>query len=223
MGVDILGIVRHKMTAKEILSLPERIDSWSEMKELKKDNKHMLNKTAKWDCKNEMTEEALLLLWKCLETNEPQPKDLYGFDYSIECFIGWINVFRNTLVINHFPEHKYGNIDLPETANRIIKINRKIAREMGSEEIIYCPDSAYPTSIIEECAMEGKSLDEIKKLGIAKFGQPPKGINEGRKYMFFIDNLNEEIGEITERNEYEEYWKYNRETGRYELKKEDSI
>lgn len=223
MGVDILGIVRHKMTAKEILFLPKRIDSWSEMKELKKDNKQMLNKPAKWNCKNEMTEKALLLLWKSLETNDSQPKELYGFDYSIECFIGWINVFRNTLVINHFPEHKYRNIDLPETANRIIKINRKIAREMGGEEIIYCPDSSYPTSIIEEYAMEGKSLDEIKKLGITEFGQPPKGINEGRKYMFFIDNLNEEIGEITERNEYEEYWKYNREIGRYELKKEDSM
>lgn len=220
MGVDILAIVRHKMTPKEVLLFPNRIDSWSEMKELKKGNDHMLKKTARWDCLNEMTEETILSLWRCLEKNEPPPKDLYGYDYSIECFIGWIKVFRNTIIINHFPEHKYGNIDMPEPANRIIKINRMIAKEMGSHEIIYCPDSSYPTSIIEEFAMEGKCFEEIKKLGIAKFGQPPKGINEGRKYMFFIDNLNEEIGEITERNEYEEYWKYNRETWEYELKRE---
>ena len=170
-----------------------------------------------------MTENALLSLWRCLETNEPHSGDLIGLDYTIDCFIGSINVYRNTLVINHFPEHKYGNINIPEPAMRIIKINRMVAKEIGSDEIIYCPDSAYPTSIIEEYAIEGKSFDEIKRLGIAKFGQPPKGINEGRKYMFFIDNISDDIGEINERNEYEEYWKYNREKGRYELKKEDSM
>ena len=116
-----------------------------------------------------------------------------------------------------FPEHKYGNFKIQGVAKRIIEVNRIIARHLGGEEIIYCPDSAFPTSSIEEFAFEGNSLTEIKKRGIEKFGHPPKGIDEGRKYMFFIDNIHEDIGELTEWHDWEVYWKYNRGKG-YELR-----
>ena len=44
MGVDILGIVSHKMTLKEILLLPKKIDSWDKVKGLKKGDEYMLKK-----------------------------------------------------------------------------------------------------------------------------------------------------------------------------------
>lgn len=210
------------MTPKEMLSLPNRIDSWTEIKELKNGQEYMLAKKATWNCKNEMTEAALTMFLDYLEDEKPLPKYLSGFENSIECFVGWIKVFRNTIVVSHFPEHKYGNMHYPELAKRIIKINRAIAKRTGSEEIIYCPDSAFPTAIIEEYALEGKNFETIKKLAIEQFGNPPKGIGEGRKYMFFIDNIHDDIGNLTEWKDWEGYWKYNQETGNYELKKGDS-
>lgn len=217
MGTDIYGIIKHNLTAKQAISLPAEIETWQEIKELKKDDKYMLSKQAKYDGREVLDEKYIVELWNCFEKEEPMPQNLYGYSNIIDCFLGWIKVYRNTVVITQFPHHKYGNMHYPSVAKKIIEINRIIAKKLKSNEIVYCPDSAFPTSIIEEYAREGKTIEEIKTFAIERFGEPPKGIDEGRKYMFFIDNINEEIGEITELDDWEEYWKYNYETRDYEL------
>ena len=220
--MDILGIVRHEMNAEELLTLPQMIDSWNDVKELKND-KNQSNIKASWDCKSPPTEKALIEIWNCDEKNIGRHRHLDEYNNWIDCFIGDIHIYRKTLIISHFPEHKYGNIQHPEIAKKIIGVNRKVAQYLGGEEIIYFADSYYPTAIIQEYVTEGKSFTEIKNLAINEFGNPPKGIEKGRKYMFFIDNINEEIGEISEWDDYEGYWKYNESIGEYELKKEDSM
>jgi hypothetical protein len=217
MGTDIYGIIKHNLTPKQVINLPKEIDTWQEIKRIKKKDKYMLSKLAKYDGKELITEKSIVELWDCFEKEEPMPPNLYDYSNIIDCFIGWVKVYRKTVVINQFPEHKYGNMHYPNVAKKVIEINRIIAKKLGSDEIVYCPDSAFPTAIIEEYAREGKSIEEIKMFAIGRFGEPPKGIDEGRKYMFFIDNINEEIGEIAELDDWEEYWKYNNETRDYEL------
>src|SRR5690606_7358203 len=102
---------------------------WDEIKNLKKADDYMLSKKAKWNCRNEMTEEILLMIWESQEINKIPPIKLHDYAYDIACFIGWICVYRNTLTIAQFPEHKYGNINYPDTARKLITINRIIANK----------------------------------------------------------------------------------------------
>ena len=227
MGVDILGIVKHNLNAKQAVELPKIIDTWQDVKNAKKSETYqfkdslnrILQKKARWYCDKEMTIEALERIWKAYKTRDSNSDAFQGYDDQIDCFFGQLRICEKVVIISHSPEHKFGNINISETATRIIKSNRLIAKHLDANEILYCPDSAYPTSLIEEYAFEGDEYEKIKAKSIAKFGQPPKGINEGRKYMFFFDNINEELEKITEREGWEGYWKYNEQKGEYEFDK----
>jgi hypothetical protein len=229
MGMDIWGIVSHRLTAKDAISLPETIDSWVEIQSLKSAQSSIASSSnlqarqkAEWRNVDPINEFSLSAIWQILDGSTPNTEKHYSCDTSIECFIGTIKVYKNTIAIIHSPEHKYGNIRHPETAIRMIKINRKIAEQFGSKEVLYCPDGYYPTEILSEYAMTGKSLKEIFELGIQKFGEPPNGIEEGRKNMFFIDKIDEEIGEISEWDDDSDYWKYNEQTREYVQRKNAS-
>lgn len=45
--------------------------------------------------------------------------------------------------------------------------------------------------------MAGMNFTDLKAFALAEFGQPPKGAEEGRKYMFFIDHIAEPLEELT--------------------------
>jgi hypothetical protein len=125
-------------------------------------------------------------------------------------------VFRHTIALTHFPEHKYGNIQTPAIARQLFHLNRAVARALQTDKILYCPDSSFPTSILEEKAKLGMPLEALEAYGIAQFGTPPAGLSEGRKNFFFIDQIDEEMGEISEWEDWEGYWTYNEEKQDYE-------
>jgi hypothetical protein len=222
MGMDIFGIVSHNLSAKEAVLLPEMIKTWNEIFIIKSepslahpDFKLKSLQKSQWENTAISNEFILNQIWEIREGSIPETKEANGCDTTIDCFVGDIKVYRNTLTITHSPEHKYANIWHPERATRIIIINRKIAEFFGGKEVIYCPDGGYPTAILIDYALEGKTFESIKELGYKKFGLPPRGIAEGRKNMFFIDNIDDEIGEITEWTDDGDYWRYNYETNEY--------
>lgn len=169
MGMDIVAIVSHNLSAKEAVLLPEMIKTWNEIFVIKSESTlahpdFILKslQTSQWENTAISNKFILNQIWQILEGSIPETKESNGCYTGIHCFIGIINVYRHTLRITHYPEHKYGNIRHPESATRIININRKIAQLLGGKEVLYCPDSYYPTWILSEYAMEGKTLDTIK-------------------------------------------------------------
>ncbi len=219
MGVDLTGIIAHNLNTKEILELPKRIDSWEEIKNirqtgLKKEwtdeyvSEYYSNfKSARWNCEYEMNEKILELIWKdCdLGTNYSDGKI---FDNTIDSYFAIIKVYEKTLLIEQMPWHKYGNLRNSDFAEAILKINRFIAKKLNQNKVLYCVDSGYPTQAINELALQGKIIGDLIKFSELEFGKPPKPIQEGMKFTYFIDNLDEEIEQLKDWEYEEMYWKY---------------
>lgn len=218
MGVDLVGIIGHSLTKKEIIELPKKIDKWYDVNEFFSSYKKRPLRKAKWD--GIINEEELELIWQYFESNDFSKellKKMENFDSVIDCSFGTLSIYRRTILITHW-NHKYSNLRYPESAKNILTLNRIIARHFNMEEILYCPDSGFPTQTIQDKALSGLSFKKLKEYGINKFRLPPKHINEARKYMFFIDNINSEFGEIDVWEGESPYWKYNYKLNKYELK-----
>ncbi len=214
MGVDIFGVFNHNLSIEEAVNLPKQIDSWEDIKKLKLELKsvhnidHNFSKTANWIAQNEINSSSLSTLWDAIESGTAFGAKIAGIDNIIECFLGWIRIYRHSICIVNWPEHKYANIFDPETAMKIFTINRAIAKKFNASKILYYPDSAIPTAWLGDYIEEGKTVDEVIRIGIELFGIPPSNLDDGRSYMFFIDNINNEIGSMTEINAWDKYWKY---------------
>ncbi|MDR2919649.1 MAG: hypothetical protein LBV72_09845 [Tannerella sp.] len=207
MGVDLHAAIGHKFSKSELLKLPELFDQISKVTDLK----------SSWDY-SEMTEIDLENIWRDWELDTNEYGDI-NFKNQVNCFWGNVDVWRNVLVIEHFPEHKYSNLANPVAAKKIIGTNRHIAKALGESKIVYFPDSTFPTSILDTKTQEGFTIDEIINYGIKEFGQPPENLVEGMKFMFFIDVFQNLDNELIEWNWFDEkYWKYNWRNGRYEKK-----
>ncbi len=228
MGVDIIGIIKHELTIEEAVNLPDTINTWSDVLEAKKSKKYeyqeyldnQVKNKSKWSCEKEVNPIALQGIWESLRVNKPRPKELYGYDNWIDCFIGTIKVYENSIIISHLPEHRYANIKNKETAQRILKCNKLIAKHLRADEILYCPDSSFPTAVIEDWSIEGKRYEEVKQRAIELFGKPPDSINDGRKYMFFFDYVNARVEDITEWGDCTGYWKFDEKINDYKLDKD---
>lgn len=217
MGVDLTGIIAHSLSKEEILALPGQIDQWEEVHHFFKSYSGDSYSQVKWD--GYMDEEQLELIWRYFETSDSDPaltNKLKNFDTVIDCTFGTLAIYRKTLLITHW-NHKYSNLRNPETAKNILTLNRLIARRFNQEEIIYCADSGYPTQSIEHTALFGANFEEIKTYAFRHFGTPPFALEEARKYMFFMDRTETELGEMTLWEGESPYWQYNTETDDYQL------
>lgn len=168
-----------------------------------------------------MDEEQIELIWQYYESQEQEmPADLRLLDARIICSFGMLDVFRKTIQLTHW-DHKYANLCDPIKAKNILTLNRLIARRFGQEEMLYFPDSSFPTSMIDDKVLEGHQLKDIKAFSIKEFGHPPHEWKEAFRYMFFIDHFDRDFGELEEWEWGTEgpYWRYNSESGRYEQKK----
>ena len=214
MGVDIFSVFSHNLSIDQALNFPKLIDSWKDIKKLKQELKsvheidHNYAKTAKWMAEKEINNSALSTLWDAYESGNAFGPKVAGIDNIIECFLGWFRIYRHSIRIVHWPEHKYANIFDPKTAVKIFTINRAIAKKFNASQILYYPDSGIPTAWLDDYISEGKTVDEVIRIGIELFGMPPSNLDDGRNYMFFIDNINNEIESLTEINDWEKYWKY---------------
>jgi len=218
MGVDLIGIIRHTMSNKEILDLPEQVNDWNNVNEFFASYSNISIEKAKWD--GIINEEQLELIWKYYETAEIHKESLNkleNLDSDIDCCFGTLSIFRRTILISHW-NHKYSNLKTPETAKNILTLNRMITKHFNQNEIIYCPDSGYPTESIKDQAISGLEFEKLKRFGISEFGTPPKNLNDGRKYMFFIDNLTEDLNKLTPWDGENPYWYYDNQNRGYKLK-----
>lgn len=222
MGVDLIAAIGHKLSKAELLKLPVIIDQQKSLREIKflqGDSYFMQLKEAKWNSELKMTESVLEQLWDDWRLDTHLSGERI-FDNTIDCLIGSIDVWRNTLLICHFPEHKYSNLQNPDTARILFESNRCIARALGEDKILYFPDSAFPTSILCDKAQNGLTIDELIDFGIKEFGEPPKTLSDGAQFMFFIDHFQNLDGELREWNwSDQKYWKYNELKGVYEKSK----
>ena len=212
MGVDLIGITGHKLKMKEIIEFPKALDAWSDLRSYLIENDMVA--TTRMDFKSTWKKapdpEAIEKLWKEYET------DTVSQSNWIETYFGDINIYRGNLTIEIDGIQKYANFRYNESTLKAINICRIIAKNLNEDKVIFCPDSAYPTSEIYDYASDGISPNEIIKKGIDKFGEIPKGISKGRKNYFFVDYVNEPIGELLDWDKEETFWRWNEKRGQYE-------
>jgi len=219
MGVDLIACIEHKFTSKELLLLPERLDELNELKALKFSSGDPYNQQAaksKYAGNQSMTSEILEKIWLEWESKS-QHASQYVFDNQINSFIGTIDIWRNTLCIQHFPEHKYSNLEDPEKARIILECNRMMARLTGAGKVVYFTDSAFPTSLLLDKVVEGYKIEEIINYGKKEFGVPPLDLNNAMQFMFYIDDFSQDLSTLKKWSFSEgKFWKYNHEKNGYE-------
>ncbi len=219
MGVDLVAIIEHNLTLKELVDLPNQINTWDEVLDFfaSYDQNQRPPIQSKWD--GPIDEFQLELVWKYyeLEDNTDIINQLNTFDSDIHCVFGSLSVLRNTILLTHW-NHKYSNLEDPIKAQNILSLNRMIARRFNSNEILYCTDSTYPTQIIEDKALEGLHFSELKAFSLNRFGQPPESLNEARKYMFFLDNIDRKMDAFSFWDGTSPYWTYDSSIKEYKFR-----
>ena len=209
MSVNLEAIIGHQMSKQTLLGLPAMLDKLSDNEDIKS--------PAKWNYDYEMTEEILEAIWQDWEKEEVTSISEV-FDNAIQCSFGRIDVWRNTIIISRNAHHYYNLCD-PVKAEKLLHANRIIAGNLNATKILYTTDSAYPTSAIIDKAQLGLDVNELIQFGIQQFGNPPKPVAECMKYMFFIDEIAEDIGVLQEWNiQADCYWNFNSAKSKYELK-----
>lgn len=194
MGTDIVAIVRHRYSPQEIVNLPERINSWTEIHEYRKkflnDNREKID--AKWEAGIfEVTEDLITKAWGAWETN-----DVVEAYPRIHSSFASFNINRHTINLCPSWTHKYGNLYDFFTRAYVMNLMRMIAKRIGSDRIIYCPDSTCSTSILEEKSNQGWTLDEIEDYGKSTFGSIPEDLTKAVYNYFFVDNLNIDLDDF---------------------------
>ena len=167
----------------------------------------MINFKSAW--KVNPTEKSIEQLWEETET------DTVTQSNWIQTYFGDINIYRNNLTIEIYSLQKYGNFRYNEAAISAINICRIIAKKLHQNKVIFCPDSSYPTSDVYSYALNGLEPNEIIKRGVEKFGPIPKGISKGRKNYFFVDYINEPIGDLLDWDKEKTYWVWDDEFSKY--------
>lgn len=231
MGVDLLSVINHNFKKKELLDLPRKIDTWKEIqylvlnelpktyskeyvdKEYSNVKKSYFNKDlAGVKIESIPNEDYFELVWNQWENN---------YDGAISTihvitYFAFIAIKRKTIIIEQMPWHKYSNLDDKDMAKMILGINRIIAKKLNQSKIVYFPDSAYPTSILNNYANEGKTVEEIIEIGDLTFNDRPFAIKEGIQFKYFIDDLSDDLTNLIDLNNSEKYWKWNTKLNKYE-------
>ena len=190
MGMDFSAIIGHKLTSLKALEVPRLIDESKEIFNIVSRDKEGINKRkSKWQGPFQMTEKNIYLIWEKLRNFEGTPIEGYNYYSDLNTYFADIAIYENTITVSPNPEHKYGNLIIPDACEYIIKLNREIARLFNSSHIVYCAVGYLSTGILDEKAREGWSIENIIKFGIDKFGNPPKEFNEAVHNYFFIDSF----------------------------------
>jgi hypothetical protein len=212
MGMDFNMIMEHSLSIKEIANLSEDENLWNSLDVYLKSalNYSPKNKYVRWT--QEPSKDNLNEFWV---SNE---KDLdYNKFMEIDCYFGCITVYRKTVHIwfsTIFYSYKFFHNS--EHTRQIMNLGRVFAKYFRTNKILYLPDGYRKTSIIEDYASREFSLDKAIEKGIKQFGEPPQGISKGRKNYFFIDYADQEIGDIKEWDEEEDFWRWNESKSEYE-------
>ncbi len=225
MAIDVYAIIENTYPAEKLVEIPAQIDTWQEVKRLMEqvapedrpiDFRTKPPKPSSWlGPKASMRPDILKAMWQAYQNNGYSDLDLRGFDLEVSTFFGGLKFFEKVIVITRNPEHKYANLCAPDTARSLILVNRLIARQFGQKRILYYPDG-FPPAKIEDFVWAGDSFSTIEQKAVERFGPPPKGIEAGRRNMFFIDHIDDEIGELPHCDLGEGYWQYNPQTTTYE-------
>lgn len=203
MGMDLAAIIEHHRSPEELLELPKIIGASEPLKKLflerhKVSNEEFdkLNKT-KWAGPYEMTENNLLQIWKRYE-DDLDTAAIEGMNYfaDLDSYFGQIAVYKETINVSPFPEHKYGNLRNLVTSKYVFTLHRQIAKIIGANRILYCCDSYYYPSILEEKSRMGWNLNSIIEFGNRIFGIPPKEINEAVENLYFIDEFDIDLDKL---------------------------
>ena len=172
MGMDFVSIINNRFSKSEILKLPEIIDDSIVLREMfekqhindVKRNPNHYNRRSNWNRQENriMNESNLQRIWNHLK-EDTSVENIEGMchDTNISTYFGWIYIYENTMSIKLFPEHKYGNLRNPNSSKYVFEFIREIAKLFGSDEILYCCDSYYQPSILEEKSMMGLTVQSI--------------------------------------------------------------
>jgi hypothetical protein len=193
MGMDIVAIMKHEMGVEEILSLPERINTWHDLNsyflQQNPDERKEIN--ALWECGTKtMTKERLKIEWDSWHGGSPG----WGVN-AINSNFGTFQMHEHTIAFRPWPQHKYANLYYEDKRLYVLSFIRKIAALIGSEKILYCTDSACSTALIKEKASQGFSFEEVMLYGLNFFGDVPKSLPEAVYNHFFIDDFTFDLEE----------------------------
>lgn len=226
MGVDLVAIVPHSMSAAELSQLPSMLDALPKIKNLRQEGLlsqwseeyvHQFYTKFPPACWSDPRNQEAAFLGKVWD-NWQQPDSISSpeeLDNNLETYWSWITVQRHYLLVELNPWHKYGNLRNAGIAKAILSINRELAHSLHASEILYCVDSGFPPQLIYDRAIHGKEFPELKTLAEQQFGLPPKGIQEGMKNVFFYDDLNENLDHLESWERDEMYWDYDFEKKKY--------
>lgn len=210
--MDIVAIMKHEMDVEEILSMPEKINTWHELNSyfLQHNPSESSEISAHWDCgPRPMTKERLIIEWDAWHGGS----QVWGVN-TINCNFGTFQIHRHTITFCPWPQHKYANLYYEDKRLYVLIFIRKIAKLIGSEKILYCTDSACSTALIKEKACLGLSFEEVMLYGLDFFGDVPKSLPEAVYNYFFIDDFTLDIGESNTDKEV-----FNRNTEEFSLEK----
>ena len=190
MGMDLIAIIGHKLTSSKILDIPKRIDDSKGILEVFRSDKPTGKiRISKWEGPFPMTAKNIDLIWEGLRTNQDLQGDGFNYYSDLDTYFGDLAIYEKTITVSPNPEHKYGNLEIPDACEYIIKLNREIAKLFNANQIVYCADSYVSTGVLDEKGREGWSINEIINFGINKFGEPPKEMNQAVHNYFFIDSF----------------------------------
>jgi len=147
--------------------------------------------------------------WKAIEANE----DVEPIE--VNWALGTIYVCRHCFVFSHNHYHKYRNLFHLEVGKEILNVNRAIASELSTSEILYIPDGYFETAILENGPDEGKNTRQTIDHGIELFGNPPPDINRGRANYFFVDDLKQSLEGLQPFENLPKYWVYDQQHKEY--------
>lgn len=224
MGMDFVAIVDNNFSKAEILDLPNRIDESSILKKLfsARHQKSIdykpeyFKRRTDWSEKGnrEMNETNLERIWNHLKNDtEIENIEHLCFDTTLDAYFGWMNIYEKSITITLSPEHKYGNLRNPITSKYVFGFIREIAKLFKANRIIYCCDSYFTPSILEEKSMMGWRVEDIIAYGNEIFGEPPKELNAAIENLYFIDEFDLNLDEL---NPDKEVWS----RAKYEYDKE---
>jgi len=207
MGMDFVAIIENKYSTREMLNIPSIIDKHEIIKSLYKEkhkdeiqnNPNHINKKAVWDSEGDriMNEFNLKRIWNHLrEDTSVESQDGLCHDTMINTFFGWLYIYEKSISIKLFPEHKYGNLRNPISSNYVFEFIRELAKLFNADKIVYCCDSYYIPSIIEEKFMMGGSISEVIEFGNNIFGIPPKELNAAIANLYFIDEFDLNLSDL---------------------------
>lgn len=223
MGMDVMAIIKHDLTPKEILEIPERSTEWNSIKELyveyQNPSKKKEFKEPDWyEYQNmppeTLNEELIEKVWsytedRALKLVEPDPElEIYWGTLELDFYWGTIEFYRSFIVVSPSILHKYGNLFSSHGGTYILKLFREVSKNFGQTEILYFPDSGKPTQLILDRIFEKNSFEDVKNWANKTFGNPPTEINEAIHNHYFIDDVNTPLQEIDPEKEVFKRWDY---------------